>query len=189
MTSCRRETPHGRFWQQFSWIMDNGPMRMWGDTPVSRPSMFEFAGGWPAFLALAAAHHQRCLDDPVLNHPFSHPGHPQHVERLAGYWAEVFGGPSRYSAVSAGHSAMLRIHAGMDAESDLGHRFVECFVQAADDVPLPDDPEFRRELRNYMEWAVKEVDRFNPGGSVVPTGLAMPHWSWGGLVEPDLSGP
>ena len=38
--------------------------------------MFEFAGGEPAFLALATAHHQRCLDDPVLNHPFSHPGPP-----------------------------------------------------------------------------------------------------------------
>jgi hemoglobin len=38
----------------------------------------------PAFLALAAAHHARCLADPELNHPFSHPGqHPRHVERLA----------------------------------------------------------------------------------------------------------
>jgi hemoglobin len=55
-----------------------------------RPTLFEFAGGEPAFLALAAAHHARCLADPELNHPFSHPEqHPQHVERLAAYWAEV----------------------------------------------------------------------------------------------------
>ena len=61
-------------------------------------SLFEFAGGEPAFLALAAAHHARCLADPELNHPFSHPGqHPQHVERLAAYWAEVMGGPPTYS--------------------------------------------------------------------------------------------
>jgi len=59
--------------------------------------MFEFAGGDAAFLALAAAHHQRCLEDPVLSHPFSHPGNPEHIERLADYWAEVFGGPPRYS--------------------------------------------------------------------------------------------
>ena len=51
---------------------------------MGRPSMFEFAGGEPAFLALATAHHERCLQDPVLNHPFSHPGHPQHVEIAGG---------------------------------------------------------------------------------------------------------
>ncbi|MDP9135102.1 MAG: hypothetical protein M3N56_09790 [Actinomycetota bacterium] len=54
-----------------------------------RPTLFEFAGGEPGFLALAAAHHARCLADPELNHPFSHPDqHPQHVERLAAYSAE-----------------------------------------------------------------------------------------------------
>ena len=51
-----------------------------------RPSLFAFAGGEPAFLALATAHHTRCLADPELNHPFSHPDqHPQHLERLAAY--------------------------------------------------------------------------------------------------------
>src|SRR5580658_10249850 len=108
--------------------------------------MFEFAGGEEAFLRLAAAHHERCLEDPVLNHPFSHPGHPQHVERLGNYWAEVFGGPARYSAASEGQSAMLFIHSGMEADDDLGERFTRCFVQAADDAGLPNDPEFRRAL-------------------------------------------
>jgi hemoglobin len=64
---------------------------------MARPSIFDFAGGEPAFLALAAAHHERCLQDPVLNHPFSHPGKPDHIERLAAYWAEALGGPARYS--------------------------------------------------------------------------------------------
>jgi hemoglobin len=62
---------------------------------VQRPSIYGFAGGEPAFRALAAAHHQRCLEDPVLEHPFSHPGNPEHVERLADYWSEAFGGPAR----------------------------------------------------------------------------------------------
>ncbi len=70
-------------------------------------SIFEAVGGLDAFVRLAAAHHQRCLDDPVLNHPFSHPGHPQHVERLAAYWAEVFGGPPAYTREAGGHSFML----------------------------------------------------------------------------------
>jgi len=147
---------------------------------MTRPSLFEFAGGRPAFLALAAAHHERCLQDPVLNHPFSHPGHPQHVERLADYWAEVFGGPPRYSEAAGGHSEMLAIHAGQGAEEDLGNRFVACFVQAADDAQLPTDPEFRASLRSYMEWAVAEVLAYSPPGAHVPAGMPVPRWSWDG---------
>jgi len=143
--------------------------------------MYEFAGGQPAFLSLAAAHHERCLQDPVLNHPFSHPGHPQHVERLASYWAEVFGGPPLYSQATDGHSGMLRVHAGMGAQDDLGDRFVACFVQAADDARLPDDPEFRRGLQAYMRWAVSEVHLYNPRGSTVPNDLPVPRWTWDGL--------
>jgi hemoglobin len=145
--------------------------------------MFEFAGGEPAFLALAAAHHRRCLEDPVLNHPFSHPGHPQHVERLASYWAEVFGGPARYSESCGSQSAMLGIHAGTDAEDDLGRRFVACFMGAVDDAGLPDDPDFRAGLRGYMEWAVGQVLSYSPRGSRVPATLTVPRWSWDGLVE------
>jgi hemoglobin len=141
---------------------------------VDRPSIFEFAGGEAAFLALAAAHHQRCLEDPVLSHPFSHPSNPQHVERLAAYWAEVFGGPKRYSESFGGHSAMLGIHAGQGAEDDLGARFVSCFVQAADDAGLPDDPEFRAALRAYMEWAVGEVLAYSPPESRVGADLPTP---------------
>jgi hemoglobin len=148
---------------------------------VKRPSIFEFAGGEQAFLALATAHHEHCLQDPELNHPFSHGTHPEHVERLGSYWAEVFGGPPRYTQTWGGHSAMLDIHAGQGAEDDLGERFVTCFVRAADDAGLPGDAEFRAALRSYMEWAVQEVLAYSPHGSEVPAGLPVPHWSWDGL--------
>jgi hemoglobin len=150
---------------------------------MSRSSIFEFAGGETAFLALAAAHHQRCLDDPVLNHPFSLPGHPQHLERLAGYWGEVFGGPPAYTQAAGGHTAMLYLHSSTGADQDLGDRFVRCFVQAADDAGLPADPKFRAALRAYMEWAVAEVLAYSPHGSQVPPDLAVPHWGWDGLDE------
>jgi hemoglobin len=143
--------------------------------------MFDFAGGEPAFLALAAAHHQRCLEDPELNHAFSHPGNPQHVERLADYWAEVFGGPPRYSESYGGQSAMLGIHAGEGAGEDWGPRFVTCFVQAAEDAGLPDEPAFRASLRRYMEWSVGEVLAYSPPGTSVEAGLRVPRWGWNGL--------
>jgi hemoglobin len=118
---------------------------------------------------------------PRYGHPFSHLGNPQHVERLAGYWAEVLGGPPRFSGSFGGHSAMLRLHAGEEVEDDLGSRFVACFVQAADDAGLPDDPDFRAALRAYMEWAVGEVLSYSPRDSTVPDDLPVPRWGWNGL--------
>jgi len=147
---------------------------------VARRSLFEFAGGGEAFIALAAAHHERCLQDPELSHPFSHGVNPEHIERLAAYWAEVLGGPPRFSESFGGHSAMLEIHARQGTGPDFGPRFVACFMQAAEDVRRPDDPEFRAAIRRYMEWAVKEVDSYAPSDSRVPADLPMPHWSWNG---------
>jgi hemoglobin len=147
-----------------------------------RPTLFEFAGGEPAFLALATAHHARCLQDPELNHPFTHPGqHPQHVERLAAYWAEVMGGPSVYSDGCGDQSGLLYMHSGTGDITDLGRRFVDCFVAAADDAGLPDDPDFRAALRAYMQWAVADVLTYSSPGATVPAGLAVPRWSWDGL--------
>jgi hemoglobin len=149
-----------------------------------RATLFEYAGGEPAFLALASAHHARCLADPELSHPFGHPGeHPQHIERLASYWAEVMGGPPRYSQECGDQSTLLTMHAGTGDMGDLGRRFVTCFVQAADDAGLPDDPVFRAALRGYMEWAVSDVLVYSPEDSTVPAGTRMPRWTWDGLIS------
>jgi hemoglobin len=148
-----------------------------------RPSLYEFAGADAAFLKLAAAHHRRCLEDPELNHPFSHPGqHPQHVERLAAYWAEVLGGPSTYSQECADQSSLLRLHANNGDMSDLGQRFLACFVAAMDDAHLPDEPEFRRAMHDYMRWAADSVLVYSPVDARVPAGSPTPRWSWDGLV-------
>jgi len=146
--------------------------------------LFEFAGGESAFLRLAIAHHQRCLADPVLNHPFSHPGHPQHVERLASYWAEVFGGPPNYTSSLGSQSSMLDIHSGTGADDELGDRFAACFSNAIEDAGLPVDREFRNALRAYVAWAVRDVHRYSPHGSIVPQEMRMPRWSWNGLQAP-----
>src|SRR5436190_21071557 len=148
-----------------------------------RPTLFDYAGGEPAFLALARAHHARCLADPELNHPFSHPDqHPQHVERLAAYWAEVLGGPARYSAECGDHTEVIRMHSGNGDTGDLGERFLACFVAAMDDAGLPDDIEFRQAMRRYMTAAVADVMGHPDDPAEVPSALPMPHWSWEGRV-------
>jgi hemoglobin len=146
--------------------------------------LYEFAGGAPAFVALARAHHARCLADPELNHPFSHPDqHPEHVERLAAYWAEVLGGPPDYSRACGDHSYVVRIHSGNGNIDDLGHRFVACFVAAMDDVGMPKEPEFRAAMRAYVRWATDEMIAHPDGDSAVPPDLPMPRWDWDGPVS------
>jgi hemoglobin len=148
-----------------------------------RPTLYEFAGGEPAFEPFAAALHARCLADPELNHPFSHAdGHPEHTQRLAAYLAEAFGGPPRYSGDCASQSYLVRLHAGNGAGMrDLGWRFADCFMRAADDAGWPADAEFRAAIRGYIDWAVSEVALSHTGDTDVPDGLPLPHWSWDGL--------
>lgn len=149
-----------------------------------RPTLYDAAGGEQAFLALARAHHARCLADPELSHPFARDDlDREHVERLAAYWAEVLGGPPRFSRECADQSAVLRVHAGNGDVSDLGRRFVTCFVAAADDAGLPADPVLRAALRDYMVWAVEDVLAYSSVDAVVPERVAMPRWDWDGPVR------
>ncbi|WP_448624700.1 hypothetical protein [Geodermatophilus sp. URMC 64] len=65
---------------------------------------------------------------------------------------------------------------------DLGRRFLDCLVAAADDAGPPADPEFRAALRACMEWAVADVLAYSPEDAVVPDGAPVPRWTWEGLV-------
>jgi hemoglobin len=149
---------------------------------MTRPTIYEAAGGAPAMHALAAAHHARCLAHPVLGHPFQHGTKPDHVERLAAYWTEVLGGPPTFTESYGGHSGMLSIHANQGMGPELGEAFVECFAAAADDAHLPDDPELRGALHAYMQWAVAEVESYNPPEARVSPALPVPKWTWTGLA-------
>jgi hemoglobin len=143
-------------------------------------TLYEYAGGAAAMLALARAHHARCLADPELNHPFSKEDqHPQHVERLAAYWGEVLGGPPAYSGGCGDESGVLTMHAGNGDMTDLGERFVACFVAALDDAGLPSDPRFREAMHAYMRDAVDTVLSYSELQEAEP-GLSMPRWGWDG---------
>jgi hemoglobin len=91
------------------------------------------------------------------------------------------GGPPGYSSSCGNESEVLTLHAGNGDMGDLGERFLDCFVHALDDAGLPADPDFRAAMRAYMRWAVDNVMSYSPEDAVVPSGLALPHWSWDGL--------
>src|SRR5262245_47598149 len=130
-------------------------------------SIFDRAGGEAAFARLTHALHERCVADPVLNHPFGHPGlKPDHLERLASYLAEVCGGPAVYSTAYGGESAMREVHACNEPHEEMYGRFLDCFVGATQDAELPG--EVRGALRSFMESALARMRAYAPAGSVVP---------------------
>jgi hemoglobin len=154
-----------------------------GDNVLVESTVFEAAGGSQAFLDLARAWHERCLQEPVVSHAFSHPGqHPQHVERLAVYWAEALGGPRVYSDTMGEHSHVLRLHSGHGDHEDMDTRAQRCFALALDDAGLPRDDRLRSTLRDWFRWATTAMAAYPRSDDDVPSALSLPRWSWDGPV-------
>lgn len=153
-----------------------------GETDVMVISVYEAAGGEAGLLRLAHAWHQRCLDDPVVSHAFSHPGqHPEHIDRLAAYWGEALGGPPAYTALAVDESHVLRLHAGNGEHQEMDDRAQTCFAQALGDVGLEDD-RVKKTLASYFRWATTAMAAHPDSADDVPDHLAVPRWSWDGPV-------
>jgi len=145
-------------------------------------TIFEAAGGHDGMRRLAAAWHRRVMDDEVVAHAFSHGFHPQHVERLAAYWAEALGGPSAYSDSYGEETAVVRIHSGHEEHDEMNRRAIACFDQALVDTGLAGDAALRQVLHDYFAWAtMTTMFRYHRSADDVPDGLSIPRWSWDGL--------
>src|SRR5215469_14749884 len=149
--------------------------------------VFEAAGEMDGLRRLADAWHHRVMADDVVSHAFSHGFHPQHVERLAAYWAEALGGPSVYSDSYGDETTVVKIHSGNGEHNEMDRRAIACFDQALADVGLADDGALRHD---YFAWATTTTmsryhqsadDVPNQSADDVPNGLSIPHWSWDGL--------
>lgn len=145
-------------------------------------TVFEAAGGMDGLQRLADAWHRRVLADEMVSHAFSHGFHPKHVERLAAYWAEAFGGPSTYSDSYGNESTVVRTHSGNGEHPEMDRRAIACFDQALADVGLDSNDALRQVLHDYFAWATTtNMSRYHGSVSDVPEGLRIPQWSWNGL--------
>jgi hemoglobin len=144
------------------------------------PTVFEAAGGIDGLRRLAAAWHRRVMADDVVAHAFSHGFHPDHVERLAAYWAEALGGPPAYSATYGDETSVVKTHSGNGQHDEMDRRAIACFDQALSDVGLTGP--VRQVLHDYFAWATTTtMARYHRSADDVPNGLTIPRWSWDGL--------
>jgi hemoglobin len=147
-------------------------------------TVYEAAGGRAGLEQLAAAWHDRVMQDEVVSHAFSHGFDPHHSNRLAAYWAEALGGPSFYTAEYGDQTSLVRIHSGNGAHDEMDRRAVACFDQAMTDVGLDEHHPVRPVLHDYFAWATfKVMNRYHRFPDDVPEGMQIPRWSWNGLVE------
>ncbi|HEX3321688.1 MAG TPA: group II truncated hemoglobin [Terriglobales bacterium] len=148
------------------------------------PTVFEAAGGDEGLRRLAAAWHRRVMADEVVGHAFSHGFHPDHVERLASYWAEALGGPRMYSANYGDETSVVKIHSGKGEHEEMNRRAIACFDLALADVGLANNNALRQVLHDYFAWATTTtMSRYQRSADDVPAGMSIPQWSWDGLQK------
>lgn len=147
-------------------------------------TVFEAVGGMEGIHRLAAAWHRRVLADEVVAHAFSHGFHPDHVARLAAYWAEALGGPAAYTGIYGDETGVVQIHSCNGEHEEMNLRAIACFDQALEDVGLAADPALRQVLHDYFAWATTtSMYSYHRKTDVVPPGLTIPRWSWDGLQK------
>jgi hemoglobin len=146
-------------------------------------TVYDAVGGMDGLLRLASAWHERVMADEVVSHAFSHGYHPDHTARLAAYWAEALGGPTTYSQSYGDETSVVRIHSGNGPHEDMDRRAIACFDQALIDADLDGEDRLRQVLLDYFAWATTDtMARYHRSADDVPDGLAIPHWSWDGLL-------
>jgi hemoglobin len=142
------------------------------------PSLYEWAGGSEAFERLTEAFYTQVLKDDLIGPLFRgmDPGHPKYV---AMWLAEVFGGPETYTRERGGYPHMVGRHLGKAITEPQRRRWVNLLLDAADEVGLPDDPEFRAAFVSYIEWGTRLAHANSQPGAAPPTQAPVPRWGWG----------
>ena len=143
------------------------------------PTLYEWAGGMETFERLTDVFYKRVLQDELLEPIFKHMS-PEHHLHVAHFIAEVFGGPSIYSTEEGNHFKMIQKHLSKHLTEQHRKRWVQLLLESADEVNLPDDPEFRSAFVAYIEWGTRiAVINSNEKEMAMNPEEPMPKWGWG----------
>lgn len=142
------------------------------------PTLYEWAGGQPAFERLTEVFYRHVHADPLLADVFAHVD-KEHAQHVAMWLAEVFGGPAAYTSDRGGYAGMLRHHIDLKITSAQRSRWAQLIAAAAAEAGLPDDPEFRSAFVAYIEWGSRIALSNSQPGAAPPPQAPVPTWGWG----------
>jgi hemoglobin len=143
---------------------------------VSRPTIFEAAGGSPIFEALTVRFYETVRADPLLAPVFAS-FTAEHAKNVAIWLGEVFGGPARYSEDHGGHRTVLERHRNLALTPNQKERWVELMLETAREV-LPNDSELQARFADYIRWGAQiALEASQPGFEIERVG-PVPKWGW-----------
>jgi hemoglobin len=143
------------------------------------PTLIRWAGGPERIAAMINAFYDRVEQDDLLGPLFPGGVSAEHRDHVALWWAEVLGGPTRYTDELGGYERMLAHHRNLGITGEQRLRFVTLMSRAADDAALPDDAEFRAAIMSYLEWGTRlAVENSRIGAHPTPH-APVPRWGWG----------
>ena len=145
---------------------------------LREPTLFEWAGGYPALLDMTRIFYSRYVpEDPLLGPLFAEMS-PDHPERVAAWLSEVFGGPPFYSQRYGGYQRMVSQHLGKRITGEQRALWATYMLQSAEDAGLPSDAEFRAAFVAYVEWGSRIALENSGDGAKPPPNMPVPKWWW-----------
>lgn len=143
------------------------------------PTLYEWAGGMAAFEEMTNVFYKKVLQDALLEPVFKHMS-VKHQMHVAHFFAEVFGGPAIYSTEDGSHFTMIQKHLSKRLTEEHRKRWVQLLIETADEINLPDDPEFRSAFVAYIEWGTRiAVINSQDADLTMNPEEPMPKWGWG----------
>ncbi|MDH6577767.1 group II truncated hemoglobin [Kitasatospora sp. MAP5-34] len=145
-------------------------------------NLYEAVGGIDGLRRLSLTFYDQVLADPLLAPVFAD-FTPTHVEHVAVWLAEVFGGPAGFSTELGGHQALLRAHLGLSITEQQRTRWLE-LMAAAVAAELPADELLRRQVLAYFDWGTRIARDISssPVGADLGDPGPTPRWGWDGLM-------
>ncbi|WP_030246544.1 group II truncated hemoglobin [Streptomyces sp. NRRL S-350] len=146
-------------------------------------TLYDAVGGIDALRRLSHTFYRGVLADPLLAPVFAD-FTPAHIEHVAVWLAEVFGGPTAFTDELGGHQALLRAHLGLAITEQQRVRWMELMAEAVRQE-LPEDEQLRRRVLEYFDWGTKiaeDVSR-SPAGTDLGEPGPTPRWGWQGLQK------
>ncbi|CAD0009920.1 group II truncated hemoglobin [Flavobacterium chungangense] len=149
------------------------------------PTLYEWAGDMQTFETLFSKFYEKVLNDETLGEVFKNMS-PDHVEHVAHFVAEVFGGEKLYTSNDNGsHAKMIGKHIGKMLTEEMRQRWVHLLLQTSDEIGLKSDPEFRSAFVGYIEWGTRlAVINSQLTENLTDSNEPMPKWDWGATGGP-----
>jgi hemoglobin len=147
---------------------------------MATQTIYEWGGGRDAFVRWLNHFYDLVeLEAPEITAMFGGRVSSAHREHVTDWWVEVMGGPARYTERRGGYEQMLARHHNLAIRPEQRLQFVTLLSRAADEVGLPDDPEFRAAIMGYAEWGTRLALHNSQPRAEIAAHAPVPRWGWG----------